>query len=173
MKNSKLSKLSKFISIFKKIGGVVIILFIIAFISKWRHGPELSGPSYMSHHETWGFKVTSDNKYHDPLNIENIQETDGKLKFELTSHMNLSDGSTRKCRFYYSLDKKNGKGIFISKVIGYLDNGVRVKRGEFYLRERTDDKLVFSYIVDQTQLWTRLLNLKENVVGEFILTADP
>jgi hypothetical protein len=128
---------------------------------------------WLASSDSWGIITVSDNKYHDPLDVLGVIETESKLEFEVTSFFPLKDKSSRIVTVYYSLNKENAEGVFVAKVTGPLNNGVRVMRGEIELKEKTEDKLVFSYVVDQKYTWTRLLEMQENIAGEFILTADP
>lgn len=151
---------------------ILAIIVVFLFKSCSSDHSDLDNPYLLK--RTWEYKTSSSSKYHDPLNVTIVKETDEVLEFDVVCHMNLKDNTTRECIFRYSLNKGGEEGTFHSKVIGFLNNGTRVMRGKIRLEKRSDKKLTFSYVVDQDHVWSRLkpMPMSENSSGQFVLVAD-
>lgn len=131
------------------------------------------GPYHLNPNKSWGYKTISTNPIHNYLSVYNIREDAKTLKFDMNCHMHMKSGGTRKCTFYYEIDKSTGKGRSICKVIGWIDNAMRLKESSISLIEWSDNKLVFTATSRPDQVDPKLVDIPQNYFSTFEVVADP
>lgn len=162
---------SLFAFLFITIPILVVILIVFYIFNLKEKAIGYTGPRYLSKETTWGLKSFENDEYHGPLNVYNIKETESELKFEVPCHMTLKNETTRKCTFYYTLNKDTAVGKFHAKVTGVIDRGVRVASGKIYLTEISPERLKFRSVAEPQLTWHRLRESRIDKEG-FIVFSD-